>query len=66
MPEATPLVLILIEGSMSTARLHGEARCGCGTVAKELRVAAHGARRGSTHVWQITTDGQHRNEAVAA
>ncbi|MFE2694199.1 hypothetical protein [Streptomyces mirabilis] len=66
MPEATLLVPILIEVSMSTARLHGEGRFGCGTVAKEPHVTTHGALRGSTHVWQITTGGQHRIEAVAA
>lgn len=62
MPEATLLVPILIEGSMSTARPHGEGRFGCGSVAKE----SHGALRGNRHVCQITTGGQHRIEAVAA
>lgn len=64
MPDATPLTPILIEGSMGITRLHAEARFGRRTIAKNLRVAAPGALRASTHVWQITTC-ERRSEAVA-
>lgn len=65
MPEVDPLTPILIEDSVSIARLHGEACFECGAVAKELHVAGHGTLRGSARGWQIMTCGC-RIKAVAA
>ena len=48
---------VVVDPSVSIARLHGEACWFCGAVAKVLRAAGTVVIRGTSHVWPIATCG---------